>query len=81
MSNILTKEEISELVNHSVVKANQEKLSNANSVSFSISLSESIKAKLETHFCIYLYEPTIPMRWVKGDTAPHKDCGEKTFVY
>ena len=79
MSNILTKDEIAELVNHSVVKANQEKLSNANSISFSIPLSQSIKAKLESHFDIDLSDPNIPMRWVKGDTAPHKDRGEKTF--
>lgn len=79
MSNILTKDEIAELVNHSVVKANQEKLSNTNSVSFSISLPEPIKIKLETHFGIELTQLTIPMRWVKGDTAPHKDRGKKSF--
>jgi hypothetical protein len=79
MSNILTKDELSELVNHSVVKANQEKLSNTNNVSFSIPLSEPIKVKLETHFGIDLTQSTIPMRWVKGDTAPHKDRGEKSF--
>lgn len=79
MSNILTKEEIAELVNHSVVKANQETLSNSNSVSFSIPLSDDIKTKLETHFDIVLTQPTIPMRWLKGDTAPHKDRGEKSF--
>lgn len=78
MSNILTKDEITELVNHSVVKANQEKLSSSNSVSFSIPLPETITAKLETHFGIVLTN-TIPMRWVKGDTVPHKDRGEKTF--
>lgn len=79
MSNILTKEEIAELVNDSVVKANQEKLSNLNSVSFSIPLSDHIKTKLETHFGIVLTQPMIPMRWVKGDTAPHKDRGETSF--
>lgn len=78
MSNILTKDEIAELVNHSVVKANQEKLASSNSVSFSIPLSEYIKAKLETHFGIDL-SPTIPMRWIKGDTSPHKDRGERIF--
>ena len=63
MSNILTKEELEELVNHSVVKANQATLSTTNSVSFSIPLSESLKAKLETHFDIEL-QSMIPMTWV-----------------
>jgi hypothetical protein len=49
-------------------------------VYFSISLTDSIRTALETHFGLDLSNvTTIPMRWIKGDTSPHIDTGMAKF--
>ena len=75
MSIILTEEEIAQLLNDPAVIENRAKLfANASSVSFSIAFPNTVKLKLEDHFAIDLSPlAAIPMRWVKGDTAPHRD--------
>jgi hypothetical protein len=79
--NILSSNEITDLLNNPIVKANKENLSETTPViKFSVSLPDLIKTKLENSLSINLSEKeTIPMRWVKGDTLPHIDKGEEEF--
>lgn len=61
-----------------VLEAKSKVESNAynNKESFTITLTDSIKASLETHMSLNLSNvSTIPMRWIKGDTKPHIDIG------
>uniref|UniRef100_A0A6C0KV93 Uncharacterized protein n=1 Tax=viral metagenome TaxID=1070528 RepID=A0A6C0KV93_9ZZZZ len=47
---------------------------------FSITLTDSIRTSLQTHFGLNLSQiQTIPMRWIKGDTVPHVDRGTSIF--
>jgi len=79
--NILSSNEITELLNNPIVKTIKEGLSETQPViKFSISVPDIIKAKLENSLSIDLSQiETIPMRWIKGDTLPHIDRGEKHF--
>ena len=80
MQNILSSSEIAEIINNPIVEINREKLSTQQTVDFSIELSDIIKNKLETGLAIDLSHITsIPMRWIKGDSAPHIDRGENQF--
>jgi len=81
ISNLLSSNEIADIVNDPVVQSNKEKLSTLDKVDFSIQLSDEIKHKLENGFNISLSQITsIPMRWVRGDTPPHIDKGESYFT-
>ena len=79
--NILSSNEINELLNDPIVKVLKEGLSETQPVvKFSISVPDIIKAKLENSLSIDLsHIEAIPMRWIKGDTLPHIDRGEKHF--
>jgi hypothetical protein len=78
--NLLSPNEIADILNNPIVKSNKETLSTQKKVDFSIQLSDTIKNKLETGFNINLSQITsIPMRWIKGDTPEHKDRGENLF--
>jgi hypothetical protein len=78
--NLLSPNEIAEILNNPMVQTNKDKLSTLEKVDFSIQLPDAIKAKLETGFGINLSQITsIPMRWIKGDTPPHMDKGENHF--
>ena len=80
INNILSSSEIAEIVNNPIIEINREKLSTQQTVDFSIELSDIIKNKLETGLAIDLSHITsIPMRWIKGDSAPHIDRGENQF--
>jgi len=80
IDNILSPIEIDELLNHSDVKINREKLSIQTVVKFSIELPIEIKTKLENSLSIDLSKvSSIPMRWITGDTLPHTDIGEAQF--
>jgi hypothetical protein len=80
ISNVLTPNEIADIVNHPIVKINQAKLSRENKADFSIPLSGEVVAKLAAAFSIDLTHITsIPMRWIRGDTAPHTDKGMDHF--
>ena len=47
---------------------------------FSVSVTESIRAALQSRFGLHLSEgSSIPMRWMKGDTAPHMDKAATDF--
>ena len=79
--NILSSEEIEDLLNNSDVKTNKEKLSDTQtSINFSIDLPDNIKTILENNFKIDLSAiAEIPMRWIRGDTFPHIDTGITQF--
>lgn len=80
-STILSSTEIIELLNHPIIQKERESLSDTNKeVKFEISLPDIIKTKIENSLSIDLSQViTIPMRWVKGDTLPHIDRGERAF--
>jgi hypothetical protein len=49
-------------------------------VYFSVAITDSIRAVLQTRFGLDLSSvASIPMRWIKGDTAPHIDNGATHF--
>lgn len=49
-------------------------------VNFEIQLTASIRSSLEKNFGLNLSnKTTVPMRWIKGDTAVHIDIGSTTF--
>ena len=49
-------------------------------ISFTIELTPTIRSILTERFGIDLFTvQSIPMRWIKGDTAPHIDTGSSTF--
>lgn len=78
--NVLSSNEIADILNNPIVKTNKDKLSTQTKADFSIELPDAIKTKLETGFGINLAQiASIPMRWIKGDTAPHIDRGENNF--
>lgn len=78
--NVLSSNEIRDILNNPIVEFNKEKLSTLQKVDFSIQLSDAIKNKLETGFNLDLTDVTsIPMRWIKGDTPQHADKGENHF--
>ena len=77
--NVLSPGEISAILNDPIVKTNKANLSNAqNVVKFSFQLADEIRAKLSSRLAIAV-SSTVPMRWIKGDTLPHVDRGEKHF--
>lgn len=78
---VLSPDEMTGILNHPIVKINKDKLSNATKVNFFVELPETIKTKLATALNLDLTHLTsIPLRWLKGDTAPHTDRGEKIFT-
>ena len=53
---------------------------NSGMINCTITLTDSIRSALATRFGLDLTTVhTIPMRWVKGDTAPHVDVGSARF--
>jgi hypothetical protein len=49
------------------------------SVYFSVNVTENIKNTLSQRLGLHLTTSKLPMRWIKGDTAPHTDTGASTF--
>ena len=80
LSNILSLNDITEVLNNSFVKENKDKLSTQKVVNFSVSLPDIIKNKLKNSLSLDLSQVlSIPMRWIKGDTISHIDTGEAYF--
>jgi hypothetical protein len=80
LNNILSLNEITDLLTNPIVETNKEQLSTQNVVKFSIEVTNDIKTKLENALSLDLsHISSIPMRWIKGDTLPHIDKGEKYF--
>ena len=79
MHNVLSSNEISDILNDPIVKTNKANLSDAQKVvKFSFPLSDDMRNKLSNRLSMLL-PPRVPMRWVQGDTPLHTDKGEKQF--
>jgi hypothetical protein len=84
-SNVLSKEDIEYLNTRPEVLAAKDSLDTRTSgmVYFSVPITESIRATVQARFGLGV-GASIPMRWIKGDTAPHVDVGaspfEKTYL-
>ena len=81
-TNVLSAEDINYLNQLPEVLEAKSKLDNTASgkIYFSVNLTESIRNALTSRFALDLSGiSTIPMRWIKGDTAPHVDVGTSKF--
>lgn len=80
--NVLSNEELHYLNNLPEVLIAKASLDNRPSgkVYFSVTVTESIRATLLSRFGLnFSTGSSIPMRWIKGDTAPHVDVGSSNF--
>lgn len=75
---LLSSEELHYLNTLPEVLAAKTSLDSRAVVYFSVAVTDSIRAALEARFGITL-TASIPMRWIKGDTAPHIDRGASNF--
>ena len=80
--NVLSDEELNYLNNLSevlVAKASLD-IRQSGMVYFSVPITNLIRDTLQSRFGLHLsVGSSIPMRWIKGDTAPHVDIGSSTF--
>ena len=78
--NVFSKEDIEYLTQHpETIKAKAD-IERINKVSFSVPLTPSIRAILMSKLGLDLAATdNVPMRWILGDTAPHKDAGPTAF--
>ena len=80
--NVLSDEELDYLNNLPEVLVAKTTLESRPSgmVYFTVSVNNLIRDTLQTKFGLNILENTqIPMRWIKGDTAPHVDSGASQF--
>jgi len=81
-ANVLSEEELHYLNNLPEVLSAKATLDARASgmVYFSVAITDSIRSTLQSRFGLDLStRSTIPMRWIKGDTAPHIDSGASNF--
>jgi hypothetical protein len=81
-NNVLSNEELDYINNHPEVHIAKSSLDSQSSgmVYFSVPLTSSICNTLETRLGLHLsVDSRIPMRWIKGDIAPHVDVGSSNF--
>ena len=81
-TNVLSNEELDYLNNLPEVLAAKSSLDSRPSgmVYFSVTITNVIRDSLNAHFGLHLsVDSQIPMRWIKGDTAPHVDVGTSNF--
>ena len=79
---VLSQEDLEYILDLPEVRVAWEKLDKTTSgkVYFTIELTESIRTALEARFGLdFSGVSTIPMRWIKGDTAPHIDSSASEF--
>ena len=83
-TNVLTRKDLSyilQLPDVAEAKSNLDQ-THSSKIYFTITLTDSIRSALMTRFDIDLTNvQTVPMRWVKGDTAPHVDVGPAKFEF
>jgi len=80
--NILSDEELNYLNNLPEVIAAKASLDATTSgmVYFSVPVTDLIRDTLQSRFELHIATgSSIPMRWIKGDTAPHMDVGPSNF--
>jgi len=81
-TNVLSNEELDYLNNRPEVLVAKASLDSKQSgmVYFSLPITSEIQATLKSRFGLNLsVDSKIPMRWIKGDTAPHIDVGASNF--
>ena len=79
-SSVFSNEEIDYLLQLPEVVAAKDRFGSSNKVQFTIPLTDGIRAALQTRFGLDLSSVSeIPMRWIKGDTAAHRDRGSRSF--
>lgn len=81
-TNVLSNEELDYLNNRPEVLAAKASLDSKQSgmVYFSLPITNEIQSTLKSRFGLNLsVDSQIPMRWIKGDTAPHVDVGASDF--
>ena len=76
---IFSKEDLEYLTQHPAVHAAKEKLVGGK-VYFTLPITDSIRATLLDRLGLRV-GAEIPMRWIKGDTAPHFDAGASPFEH
>jgi hypothetical protein len=79
-ADILSQDEINYILQLPDVLSNKSNLDNISNgaIKFNLTLPSEILNKLQETLGISFMEKTvIPMRWIKGDTAPHIDTGDK----
>lgn len=84
VANVLSREELEYLTTLPEVLAAKASLESRASgmVYLSVPVTEQIRATLESRFSLEIpVGASIPMRWIKGDTAPHVDVGRSAFQY
>jgi hypothetical protein len=82
IQSVLSPEDLEYIMDLPEVRSAWEKLDKTGNdrVYFTIELTESIRAALEGRFGLdFSGVSRIPMRWIKGDTAPHIDSGASKF--
>ena len=82
LSNVFSSDELNYLNNLPEVLAAKARLSTSgpsDKVYFKIPLTHEIRQTINQKLCIDLSVEEIPMRWIKGDTAPHIDTGSSAF--
>jgi hypothetical protein len=80
-TNVLSNEELQYLNNCPEVFTAKAELDSKQSgmVYFSVPITSSIRDTLQSRFGLQICASQIPMRWIKGDTAPHIDRGASDF--
>jgi|688.fasta_scaffold47811_2 hypothetical protein len=79
-ADILSKDEINYILQLPEVLSNKSKLDDipTGAIKFNLKLPVEIQKKLqETLGISFIGKMDIPMRWIKGDTVPHIDVGDK----
>jgi hypothetical protein len=81
-TNVLSNEELDYFINRPEVLAAKASLDSRPSgmVYFSVPITSLIRDTLQSRFGLQLpVDSQIPMRWIKGDIAPHVDVGSSKF--
>jgi len=83
LTNIFSIEDIEFLLSlPEVITAKARVDTHSNVVYFNITLTDTIRNALHERLGLDMTNvSTIPMRWIKGDTAPHIDSGSSTFEH
>jgi len=79
--NIFSNELLQSILQLPEVVAAKNKMASSNKVSFSIVLTPELRSVIQAQFGLSLSNVSeLPMRWIKGDTAPHVDTGASNFT-
>jgi hypothetical protein len=80
LSNVFSTEDLEYLTQSQEVLDAKTKLNNSNVVYFTIPVTPTICYSIFSQFGLDISNVSeIPMRWIKGDTAPHIDVGSNKF--